>query len=140
MKNTYLDIMELALSAYDTQRIADYIQSVKADGLKEHGFPRLGANIGILLAYGRRPELKDTFVQIMDLCCEWMPRKRAANDFSIREVCCCLMLLERKEIVSQAFLDRWKQQLAAFDPWKCYSRPDDRSGGFVGNWRSKSVV
>lgn len=140
MKSTYLDIMELALSAYDEQRIADYIQSVKEDGLKEHGFPRLGANIGILLAYGRRPELKDTFVQIMDLCCEAMPLKRAANDFSVREVCCCLMLMEEKEIVSRELLDKWKQQLASFDPWTRYSVVDDNSGRFIGNWAMFAAV
>ena len=105
MKEMYLDIMEKSLSAYTDERIRDYIDEVKRDGLTEHGFPRLGSDIGILMAYGRRTELLDTFIEIMDICCDEMPRKRAANDFSIREVCCCLMLLEQKQLVDKKYLE-----------------------------------
>ena len=104
MKELYLDIMEQALSAYSMQRIREYIDEVKAKGLKEHGFPRLASNIGILMAYGRRTDLMDTFLEIMDLCCEEMPKRRAANEFSIREVCCCLMLLEKIRQSAQRIL------------------------------------
>ena len=140
MKEIYLDIMEKSLSAYTPERIRDYIDEVKRESLKEHGFPRLGSNIGILIAYGRRIDLLDVFVEIMELCCEQMPQKKAANDFSVREVCCCLMLLEGKGIVDQALLDRWKSQLATFDPWTRYSRVDDNSGKFVGNWAMFAAV
>ena len=68
MKTIYLDIMEKALSAYTAQRIRNYIDEVRRDGLTEHGFPRLGANIGILMAHGRRLELKSIFIEIIDLC------------------------------------------------------------------------
>lgn len=54
MKALYLDIMEKALSAYTEEGIREYIDTVKRDGLTEHGFPRLGANIGILMAHGRQ--------------------------------------------------------------------------------------
>lgn len=134
MKKRYLDIMELALSAYTNERIRDYIDEVRRDGLKEHGFPRLGSDIGILIAYGRRTDLLPTFIEIMDLCCEQIPRRKAANDFSIREVCCCLMLLEEKQIVDKVLLEKWKSQLAAFDPWNFYNKVDDHSGNFIGNW------
>ena len=140
MREIYLDIMEKALSAYTPERIRDYIAEVRTNDLKEHGFPRLGANIGILIANGRRTDLLETFIEIMDLCCEAMPRKRAANDFSIREVCCCLILLEGKGIVDQALLEKWKGQLATFDPWTRYSRVDDNSGKFVGNWAMFAAV
>ena len=140
MREIYLDIMEKALSAYTPERIRDYIAEVRTNDLKEHGFPRLGANIGILIANGRRTDLLETFIEIMDLCCEAMPRKRAANDFSVREVCCCLMLMEGKGIVDQALLNRWKSQLAAFGPWTRYSRVDDNSGKFVGNWAMFAAV
>ena len=56
MKTIYIDIMEKALSAYTEERIREYIAEVRRDGLTEHGFPRLGANIGILMAHGRRQE------------------------------------------------------------------------------------
>ena len=87
MKEAYIDIMEKALSAYSTERIVDYINEVKRDGLKEHGFPRLTANIGILISFGRRTELKELFCEMMNICCENMPRVKSANDFSIREIC-----------------------------------------------------
>lgn len=140
MKEIYLDIMEKALSAYTPERIRDYIEEVRRDDLREHGFPRLGSNIGILIAYGRRTDLLPTFIEIMDLCCEAMPRKRAANDFSVREVCCCLMLLEEKGVVSRELLSKWKSQLATFDPWTRYSRVDDHSGKFVANWAMFAAV
>ena len=134
MKELYLEIMEKSLSAYTQEGIREYIEEVKREGLTEHGFPRLGVNIGILIAYGRRTELLDTFIEIMDICCDQMPRRKAANDFSIREVCCCLMLLEKKQTVSRELLDRWKGRIAAFDPWNFYNTVDDRSGRLVHNW------
>jgi len=100
VKEIYLDIMEKSLAAYTPERIRDYIDEVRCGDLKEHGFPRLGSNIGILMAHGRRLDLKDVFVKIMDLCCYWIPRSREedahfGNNFSIRELCCCFMLLQK---------------------------------------------
>ncbi len=140
MEQIHLDIMEKALSAYNGESIRDYIDEVKREGLTEHGFPRLASNIGILIAYGRRTDLLPVFVEIMDLCCEQMPRKKAANDFSIREVCCCLMLLEEKQTVEKKLLQKWRTQLSAFDPWKLYNQVDDHSGRFVGNWAMFAAV
>ncbi len=140
MKTTYLDSMEAALSAYSPARIRAYIDEVARDGLTEHGFPRLGANIGILMFYGRRLDLKDRFIEIMDLCCDEMPRKKAANDFSIREVCCCLMLLEQSDLIPPAMLLKWKRKLSEFDPWSYYNEVDDRSGKFVANWAMFAAV
>ena len=116
-KTVYLDIMEKSLSAYTEQRIRDYIDEVKRDGLREHGFARLGVNIGILISYGRRCELKDTFIEIMDICCDQMPRVKAANDFSIREVCCCLSLCREKQTVDSALIDKWISLISTFNPW-----------------------
>ena len=44
MRSDYIDIIEKALSAYTKERIRDYINEVKQNGLTEHGFPRLGVN------------------------------------------------------------------------------------------------
>ena len=52
-KSYYLDLIEKTLSAYTTAHIDRYFDDVKRDGLKEHGFPRLTANIGILIANNR---------------------------------------------------------------------------------------
>ena len=55
MKEKYIELMEKALSAYTDEHIQRYFNDVKTNGLTEHGFPRLTANIGILIAHGRRP-------------------------------------------------------------------------------------
>lgn len=120
MKQQYLDIMELALSAYPQERIQDYIWGVQQKGLTEHGFPRLGVCIGILIANGRRTDLLDAFVQIMDICCAEIPQHKAQSDFSLREIGCCLLLLEKQPIVCEDQLRKWKRQLSAFDPWTLY--------------------
>ena len=140
MKERYIDIMEGSLRAYSNEGIRDYINEIKQNGLTEHGFPRLAANMGILIAYGRRTDLLDTFIEIMDICCEQIPKRKAANDFSIREICCCLMLLEEKAVVSKELLEKWKNQLASFEPWEFYTVIDDHSGKFINNWALFAAV
>ena len=140
MKEIYLDIMEKALSAYTDERIRDYIDEVKRDGLTEHGFARLGSDMGILIAHGRRTELLPIFIEIMDICCEQMPKVKAANDFTIREVCFCLMLLEEKKTVDSALLCKWKKQIASFDPWKYYNAVVPSPDVPFGNWALFAAV
>lgn len=140
MKTIYIDIMEKALSAYTEKRILDYIEAVKNNGLSEHGFPRLTANIGILLAFGRRPELLSTFIEMMNLCCQQMPKRKAANDFSIREICCCLILMEKKKIINQEYIHDWKNKLSKFDPWKYYSCIPKTPDTPVGNWAAYAAL
>lgn len=134
MKEIYIDMMELALSAYDDGRIAAFLAEVERDGLTEQGFPRLAANIGILIAHGRRTGLKELFCRMMDICCDQMPKKKACNDFSVREVCCCLLLLQERKVLPTAQLERWKAKLAEFDPWKCYTVIAPSPQTPVGNW------
>ena len=68
-RSRYIDLMEKILSAYTNEHIEQYYNEVKTNGLQEHGFPRLTANIGILIAHGKRTDLKEQFVWMMDLCC-----------------------------------------------------------------------
>ena len=140
MKKTYLDIMEKALSAYSDERIRDYIDEVKREGLKEHGFPRLTSNIGIMVAYGRRPDLMDTFLEMMELCCNEMLIRKAANDFSMREVCWCLMLMEEKQTVPREKIDHWKGLLRSFDPWTGYDRVAKSPTTPTSNWAFFAAV
>ena len=63
MREKYLRIMEHALNAYSKKHIQEYLDAVRTDGLKEHGFPRLTANIGLLLAEGKRIELLSLFCE-----------------------------------------------------------------------------
>ncbi len=66
MKQRYIDLMEKALSAYTDEHIQKYFNNVKTNGLTEHGFPRLTANIGILIAHGKRRDLLPLFMEMMD--------------------------------------------------------------------------
>ena len=81
MKTTYLALMEKTLSAYSVAHILAYFDEVKRNGLTEHGFPRLTANIGILIANGRRRELLPIFLEMMEFCCKTIPTVKADNDF-----------------------------------------------------------
>ena len=66
MKEKYIELMEYALNAYSNEHIKQYFESVKQIGLTEHGFPRLTANIGVLLSFGKRMDLKTLFREMMD--------------------------------------------------------------------------
>ena len=72
MKERYIALMEKALSAYTDEHILRYFNDVKTNGLKEHGFPRLTANIGILIAHGKRTYLLPTFIEMMSVCCKML--------------------------------------------------------------------
>ena len=115
MKGIYLDIMEKALSAYTEERIRDYIEEVKHNGLSEHGFPRLGANIGILMAHGRCLELKAEFIEIIDLCLYGFAhpqnKSKGGNNFAVREVCHALIELQKTDIIDREQLKAWKEKL-----------------------------
>ena len=134
MKELYFDLMERALSAYTDEHIARYFQDVKRDGLSEHGFPRLTANMGILLAHGRRADLRPIFLEMMEYCCRTIPTVKAANDFSVREIVCCLREIEHSGAVDAETVARWKRYLSAIDPAVCYNAfavlPTDK----VKNW------
>lgn len=140
MKEQYLDIMEKSLEAYTDERIREYIDDVKRNGLTEHGFSRLGVNIGILIAYGRKTELLNTFIEIMDICCDEIPKRKAQNDFSVREVCCCIMLIDKRKIVSEELLEKWKRRMASFNPWEMYTVVAKSLETPAGNWAMFAAV
>ena len=50
MRRLYLDVMEQAAKAYTLEQIDDYIKDVEANGIRDHGFPRLSANLAVLIA------------------------------------------------------------------------------------------
>ena len=118
MKEKYIELMEKALSAYSDEHILRYFNDVKEKGLTEHGFPRLTANIGILIAYGRRWDLLPIFLEMMEFCCKTIPHVKAANDFSVREIVCCLLEIEQSRTVSKEETERWRGYLAKSHSWK----------------------
>ena len=52
MRETYIALMDRVLDAYSHEHILRYFADVKRDGITEHGFPRLTADLGILIAHG----------------------------------------------------------------------------------------
>ena len=136
MKERYIDLMEKALSAYTDEHILRYFNDVKTDGLKEHGFPRLTANIGILIAHGRRGDLLPTFIEMMSLCCKMFlrPYVQAANEFSVREVICCIAELEKAGVVDEDIIEAWKRDLSAIEPEKCYNSYEKALANNTRNW------
>lgn len=138
-KTKYIDLMERTLEAYSYQYIEAYFKTVQKEGLTEHGFPRLTANIGILLSYGRKQELLPIFLQMMDFCCENIPRVKAANDFSVKEIVFCIMALENPDcknpgIVSAERIQSWKRQLESIEPHSCYNKYALKPEDVVHNW------
>lgn len=152
MKSVYIDVMEKILSAYSTKDIADYIAEVEEYSIREHGFPRLTANIGILLAHGRRTELRDTFEYMMDICCREIPvvRERykavsddpadrakfpeVGNNFSVREIVCCLLALEENNTFPKEKTEYWRSLLKTINPETCYSVIARDPNVKIDNW------
>ena len=134
MKEKYIELMEKSLSAYTEEHIQRYLDRVKTNGLREHGFPRMAANIGILICHGRRRELLPTFIEMMDLCCREIPRVKAENDFSVREVISCLLEVEKNGIVPKEMTDGWRRGLSEIDPKICYNAYAVSPTDTVRNW------
>lgn len=126
--NRYLDAMEAAVSAYSPERLSKFVAKVERRGVSEHGFPRLAANIGVLLSRGRLPERRDLFVRMMDLCAQGMPTaiergfNHAVNDFGIKEVLAALQELERAGVYPQAKIDAWKSAFRPLVAEKIYTK------------------
>ncbi len=129
MKERYIKLMAKALGAYTDGHIAEYFEKVKRDGLSEHGFPRLTANLGILIAHGYRTEMLPIFIEMMDLCCEQIPNVKAANEFSVKEIICAFDEVER--IVDTT---RWRKQIAEIKPERCYNKFARSADDDINNW------
>lgn len=140
MKEKYIEIMEKALSAYTDEHIVSYFNRVKTEGLTEHGFARLTANIGILIAHGRREDLRSLFVEMMDFCCKNMPISKAANDFTIREIIFCLMCLEEYKTFEIEKIVWWKSHFIEIDRDKCYTRFIKNADEDIRNWAFFTLV
>lgn len=135
MKQDYIALMARTLTAYSDEHIHEYVGRVKAEGLTEHGFPRLTANLGVLITHGIREDLLPIFVEMMDLCCAEMARGvMAANEFSVREIVCCLLAVEEKGIVEKEKTDAWRALLATVTPKKCYNQVIDNAKARNRNW------
>lgn len=140
MKSRYISLMNDTLYAYSVEHMLRYFDDVKKNGLKEHGFPRLTANIGILIAHGYRTELTDMFIEMMDFCCKNVPIVKAANDFSVKELIFCIMALEKNGGVSKECTERWRNDLATIEPKNCYTVYAKSADDELHNWALFTAV
>ena len=137
-KGEYLDLMEAAVGAYSDAHLAQYLADVEKNGVQEHGFPRLAANLGVLVANGRLPERRDIFARMMTACCRdarkgMMPPKSGGNEFSVKELAIAYDAVRKAGIFDSPVVEAWSNDLAAIDAWvsyTCHPHP----GGKAQNW------
>lgn len=140
MKKLYIDLMEAVAGAYTAEHIREYTLSVIKNGLSEHGFPRLTANLGILIAHGRKTEFKNDFHKMMDLCCKEIPvalqknGHSVGNDFSVKEIVLCLLEIEKAGIFEKRITDGWRSKLSKINPYTTYSVIAQVPPKRIGNW------
>ncbi|MBR1970853.1 MAG: hypothetical protein IKA17_10930 [Clostridia bacterium] len=145
-KGIYIDLMERVMSAYTDERITKYTENVIKNGLEEHGYPRLTANLGILIAHGRKTKYKDEFRKMMDLCCREIPTAlgrngcRVGNDFSVKELVFCLLEIEKAGIFDKSVTDGWRNELAKINPYETYSVIASVPPERINNWAAFGAV
>lgn len=140
MKEKYIKIIEKSLSAYTDEHIREYFERVKREGITEHGFARLTSNIGILISHGIREDLRPVFKEMMDFCCQNMPKVLAGNDFTIREVLCCLMSLEKYRTFDIEQVVWWKSYFIEIDREICYNKFSRKPEDDPRNWALFTAV
>ena len=140
-KVSYIDIMQKSVEAYSDSALVAYIEKVEKEGIKEHGFARLTANIGILLSQGRITEKRETFVRMMDICANQMPvalknnnGKSVGNDFSVKEISCCLYELERNNTFSPDQMRNWKESIRSMRAEDIYTVQPTLPSDKAYNW------
>ncbi len=135
----YLDLIEAAVAAYSDEHLARYVAETERDGVQEHGFPRLAANLGILLANGRVPERLETFERMMSLCCSdaakgKMPLPSSGNEFTVKELVAALVTVEGAGLFPRDVTDAWRADLARIDASRCYSCLPPVGADTAYNW------
>ncbi len=135
MKEKYLDIMQAALYPYSSSDVLASYEKVKREGLSEHGFARLVANIGILISKGRRKELLALFLDMMNLVTESIPKAvgAAGNDFSVSEIISAIIELEKTDLVSKERTAKWRESLSLLIPEQNYREIVTPEHNYVGN-------
>ena len=138
-KQHYIELMAGALSAYTDEHIKSYFERVKKEGITEHGFPRMTANLGILTLRGYREHLFPLFLEMMDFSTEQMTKVDvktvgAGNDFSVKELIFCLMEVEKSGRVPKERCELWRKNLSKITPEITYNQFARKSTDIVNNW------
>ncbi len=143
-REAYLDLMDAAVSAYDAEHIQRFVDDVKKRGLREHGFGRLAANLGVLISHGRQTDKKELLREAMDEYCRQVANARnkyggsVGNDFSVKEVVACILELEKSGVFPKKVTDGWRKQISAISYQNAYTfvYPYKKQGGTgtAHNW------
>ena len=133
-----VDVIEAAVKAYSDEHVARYLADVEREGVREHGFPRLTANLGALIARGRS-DRRELFVRMMDAACAGAAKGKmklgsSGNEFSVKELVIVLQLLERSAAFPPDVLARWRATLASVRAEKSYSRIPTPGANRANNW------
>ena len=140
--SVYLDIMQKSVEAYSPERIRDYIDRVDRDGITEHGYARLTANLGILISQGRMVGNKGLFEEMMDICVRELPiarqknqgRGEIGNDFAVKEIVCCIMEVEKVGTFPEEKTVAWRRALESMRAEDIYSVQPAPGDPTARNW------
>lgn len=144
-KRDYLELMNRVLDAYTPAKIDELIEKCRRNGVTEHGFPRLAADLGILICAGYRREYVPRFTEMMTLCCEGMVREDAAalktgNEFSVGELVFCILETERSGLFPRSVTDEWRRILGRIKLKNCYKYIAKEPPVRIGNWAAFAAV
>lgn len=142
MKERYIDLIEKVFTAYTDEHIKEYTDDVFENGIREHGYPRLVANLGILVAHGRKTNMKNDLKKMMDFCCEnipcamekWGDKGEVGNDFSVKEIVLSILEIEKSGIFSKEITDGWRAKLSEINPFKTYRVIAENPPKRINNW------
>lgn len=144
-KRDYLELMNRVLDAYTPEKIDALIEKCRRDGVTEHGFPRLAADLGILICAGFRQEYVPRFLDMMTLCCEGVVREDAAalktgNEFSVGELVFCIIEAERSGLFPRSVTDEWRKILGGLELKNSYRYIAKEPPVRIGNWAAFAAV
>lgn len=133
--------MEKAVSVYSKKDISDYIRDAKENGICEHGFARLAADLTILISNGRLENSRSDAEEMMTLCCEQLPAvppvfrgNWVGNDFAVKELVFALLEAERSGAFKKELTEMWRNGLARLVPERSYNSIPDTPHTRVANW------
>ncbi|MBR6548797.1 MAG: hypothetical protein IKT68_04550 [Clostridia bacterium] len=131
-KNYYLDVIEKAVNCYSDERLQQWLAETQKNGIQEHGFLRVVALLGVMIAKGRMLHRKELFLQMMTFCCDTMANGKGGNDFGVKEI--LYTLREVKDIVPGQLYARWINGMKRLDPLKNYTCLAKDEIHCPGNW------
>ena len=145
-KSDYLDLVELAVRAYTPERVDDCIREVERNGITEHGFARLAANLAVAVAHGRLTDRTPQIERLMDLCAREQPiaeRRNGASrrghgavgaEFAVRELVFALVELERAVVFPKEKTDAWRAAYRPMAASEIYSVRPEVGDPTAHNW------